>query len=233
MVTTLGHPGFLFVADGKAASQETRATIDRGKGRYLFPLPLTGETPVCLEEQVGQQRAVPILLPQVWDKNGQPKRYGQGVVVPRHCPGVSTAGQAHSWSEQCLVTQSAAHAQRQRQAFTSRLARSEHALNRLRPRQGETREACVQRAHKVLQQQQTTAYFTITIQEKVTEQKRYRPRGRPTPTTPCELVTRTTLALTYARHTETSAAALTRAGWRVYVSNTTAEDMSLTDALGY
>jgi len=45
MVKTIGHPNFLFIADCKAASHETRAAIDHEKGYYLFPLPMTGDTP--------------------------------------------------------------------------------------------------------------------------------------------------------------------------------------------
>jgi transposase len=45
MVKTIGHPHFLYVADCKAGALLTRATIDHGKGCYLFPLPssLSGE----------------------------------------------------------------------------------------------------------------------------------------------------------------------------------------------
>jgi len=35
MVKTIGHPDFLFIADCKAAPQETRAAIDHEKGYYL------------------------------------------------------------------------------------------------------------------------------------------------------------------------------------------------------
>ena len=45
MVKIIGNPNFLYVADCKAASLETRTGIDNGKGAYLFPLPMTGDTP--------------------------------------------------------------------------------------------------------------------------------------------------------------------------------------------
>jgi len=44
MVDTIGKPDFSYIADCKAASHETRAGIDHGKGYYLFPLPMTGDT---------------------------------------------------------------------------------------------------------------------------------------------------------------------------------------------
>ena len=52
MTETIGHPDFLYIADCKAASLETRTVIDRGEGYYLFPLPMTGDTPKILKELV-------------------------------------------------------------------------------------------------------------------------------------------------------------------------------------
>lgn len=58
MAEIIGHTDFLFVADCKAGSQNTRATIQNAGGHYLFPLPLTGETPEWLQEQVNSQQGV-------------------------------------------------------------------------------------------------------------------------------------------------------------------------------
>jgi hypothetical protein len=52
MVRTIGSPDFLFVTDCKGASHENRAGICHEKGYYLFPLPMTGETPRHLKEFV-------------------------------------------------------------------------------------------------------------------------------------------------------------------------------------
>jgi len=52
MVKTIGNPDFLFIADCKAAALKTRASIDHEKGHYLFPLPMTGETPHHIKELV-------------------------------------------------------------------------------------------------------------------------------------------------------------------------------------
>jgi hypothetical protein len=42
----------VYHADCKAASHETRTAIDHEKGYYLFPLPMTGETPRRVKELV-------------------------------------------------------------------------------------------------------------------------------------------------------------------------------------
>jgi len=52
MAKIIGHKEFLYVADSKAAALETRATIDKKDGSYLFPLPMTGNTPEALKNLV-------------------------------------------------------------------------------------------------------------------------------------------------------------------------------------
>ena len=124
MVQTIGHRRFLFVSDSKAANIETRATLADQNGRYLFPLPLTGHTPEWLQTQVFTQTARPIVFEQLKDKNGQPKTYGVGFVVTEQRTHQLMDGTAVTWEEQCFVTQSNAHAQRQRQAIQARLTRT-------------------------------------------------------------------------------------------------------------
>ena len=52
LTQTIGHRDFLFVADCKAAAIETRAAIAHEQGYYLFPLPMTGDTPKHIKELV-------------------------------------------------------------------------------------------------------------------------------------------------------------------------------------
>jgi transposase len=236
MRRTIGHPVFLFVADCKAASQETRASIAAGQGRYLFPLPLTGHTPRWLAEQVQQHTAQPIVFPHVRDPQGHPKRYGQGFVVERQQCSKARDGAPqppYEWTEQCFITRSEAHAKRQQQALEERLRRTEQTLQRLRPQPQESAAAFAGRAQQVLEAQQTTECFSLSVQEEVREQKRYLRRGRPTAQTPCEIITDSQLALRVQRQPQAIEQAQQRAGWRVYVSNTTAAQMSLTQAMVY
>jgi len=52
MCQIIGHREWLLVCDSKAAARQTRATIAHGGGRYLFPMPMTGETPDWLRAQL-------------------------------------------------------------------------------------------------------------------------------------------------------------------------------------
>ena len=87
MSMTLKRTDFLFIADCKASALETRAGIAAGEGCYLFPLPMTGETPAWLQEQTGlaanQAATQEIMLPEVLDSKGQSKVLGKGFVVTR------------------------------------------------------------------------------------------------------------------------------------------------------
>jgi len=233
MVATLGSPDFLFVADCKAASQETRATIAKAQGRYLFPLPLTGDTPAWLQAQVAQHPSETIFLPTVLDERGHPKQYGQGFVVERSQEYVWPDGTRTAWREQCFVTRSDAHAQRKQRALRERLQRTAQALHGLRPKSDEQAAQFAHRAQQVLVAHQTTAYFQVTVEEAWHEQKRYLRRGRPGPHTPFEIQTVCHLTLRVERQNDAIAQAEQMAGWRVYVTNASAPEMNLTQAIAY
>ena len=48
----IGHKEFVYIADGKAASQSNRAQIDAAGGSYCFPLSETGHYPNVLRTWV-------------------------------------------------------------------------------------------------------------------------------------------------------------------------------------
>ena len=45
LVAVIGHRHFVYIADAKAASYQTRAQLHQAEGVYCFPLPMTGQTP--------------------------------------------------------------------------------------------------------------------------------------------------------------------------------------------
>jgi len=126
MVKTIGHPHFLYVADCKAGALLTRATIDHGKGCYLFPLPMIGETPDLLRQWV-LKPPVPvakIYLPEVTEKEGHPVLVGYGFGMERSMQCTLEDGTIHTWTERWLVTQSLAHAQRQQKGAAGKIDQS-------------------------------------------------------------------------------------------------------------
>ncbi len=230
----LGRSDFLFIADCKAAALETRAAIASQEGAYLFPLPMTGETPAWLEQQVNQkQQTKEIILPEVRDKMGRPKIMGEGFVLIREMSYPLAHEQTHTWQEQWFVTRSYSLMKRQQASLKRRLDRTEAALNRLRPKKEETEAVFKQRVDKVLAKRGMTDYFTVKVQEQIFIRKRYLKRGRPTPHTPYELEGYSRLFLSIERRQSVIDRDMQLAGWRIHVSNTAAQRMSLTQSIRY
>jgi len=119
MVKTIASPDFLFIVDCKAAAHDTRAAIDHEKGHYLFPLPMTGETPRRVKELVlnpGQTLQDIVLAPKQ-DREDDERMVGKGFVVTQPMQARLENGTVHRWQERWMVSCSHAHAQRQEKSF--------------------------------------------------------------------------------------------------------------------
>lgn len=233
MVDTIGKPDFLYIADCKAASHETRAVIDHEKGYYLFPLPMTGDTPRHLKELVlnpAHARQAIVLDPKE-DPDGQGRTVGEGFVVNRQMDFDNVI--AHRWQERWMVTCSHAHAQRQKKSFDSRMDQAESKLSKLKPKEKDTPESFRIRAEKILQTQGVEGYFHLEVNESITEQKKYIGRGRPGPKTPFEMVVIRSLALVFYRNEEHIDQFQKLAGWRIYVTNVPENKMTLNQSVQY
>ena len=228
---TVGHTEFLFVADCKASALETRATLAAAGGSYLFPQTLTGDVPELLAAWVANPPDAP--QPIVLDAAADAPPIGQGFVVERTLTATTESGTQHSWTERWLVTQSYAHAQRAQQRWHARLTKAERQLQRMRPQSAETAAEFLARAQRVAQQHHVTGLFHITVTEEVTTRRRYLQRGRPGPDTPYEDVEKRRLHLHIQRDADAVAQAQQVLGWRVYVTNVPAAQMSLTQATVY
>jgi transposase len=235
MCQTIRHTDWLYVADCKAAARLIRATLDHKEGHYLFPLPMTGKTPDWLRKQVLNPPVEPekIYLPGVVDENDQPKASGQGFVVKRTIEEELADGTPHKWEEQWFVSQSFAHAERTKRSLKRRVSHTVDKLNSLRPKPEETALELQQRADQLLKQRKMGVYIAATVQETVTTTKRYLKPGRPTPNSPYRLIEKRHMSLDIQINETALSEACHLAGWRVYVNNDEAEDMSLTQAVAY
>jgi len=229
----LGRPDFLFVADCKAAAKETRAAIANRGGLYLFPLPMTGETPQWLREQIGQAQTEEIVLAEVVDKFGQPKRVGQGFVVLRQISHTLAHDLSFTWQEQWFVSQSASLAKKQQAGLERRVARTAEELQRLRPNPDETAAMLDERVAQILAKRNVASYFDVKVQETIQIRKRYLQKGRPGPLSPYELEAQSRLSLLVACQEEAIEQARQQAGWRIHVTNARPTQMSLTQSVRY
>jgi transposase len=235
MVKTIGHAHFLYVADCKAASLATRAAIDYGRGFYLFPLPMTGETPDLLRQWV-LSPPVPvteIYLPDVTDKNGKPLLVGYGFNMERSMQCTLENGTVHTWTERWLVTQSLAHARRQQTALQEKLTKTTTELTRLKAQSDETRDNYQARAERILKQRQLEGLLTVTAREDRTTKKQFESRGRPGANSPYTLVEERHLHLELQPNQTAIEEQRLLAGWRIYVINLPSASLSLEQAMAY
>lgn len=137
---TLGHKDFLYVADCKAAALNTRGTIAREGGRYLFPLPMTGEVPEKLRALVLQPPVKPHSIYRNKSEGDQtaPHAIGRGFSVQHPLSFQPEQGNTHHWEEQWFIVQSRTYAKTQAKACMSRIKKAEAELKRLKPKKNES-----------------------------------------------------------------------------------------------
>lgn len=234
MVATVGKPDFLFIADCKAASMQSRATIDHEKGYYLFPLPMTGETPTLLKELV---LSPPTELQDIVlePKAGQEEQrtVGSGFVIDKTQESELEDGKKHRWLERWFVTLSDAHSARQTKAFKDRLSKADRKLNSMKPKKDEGAGEFLERAQSVLKDKGLQNFVRVEVDETVEKKKMYKCKGRPGRNAPYEIIENRKLSLAVTRDSEAIDRYLLLTGWRVFVTNTPAERMSLAQGSQY
>ena len=234
MGQTLGRKDFLLVADCKAAAIETRATLAQEGGWYLLPVPLTGKTPEELAAWIRQPPAAPrdIVLEAMDSDSDEGKRIGIGFEVEKTVTG-ELGQQTYQWKERWLVIRSDNHAKRQKKQLIKRLETAEKDVKKLYPKAGEGAEELAARAAKVIENHGVSDFLSVSINERIDYRKRYLKRGRPGPTSPYERQAIHEYQCRSQRQEEAIKAQCDLLGWRIYVTNTPAERMSLEQSLKY
>jgi transposase len=234
MVKVIGRPDFLYVADCKAASLETRAGIDHGKGFYLFPLPMTGETPEHIRKLVMNppETIQDIILAPKSDEEDV-RIVGRGFAVNRELAAHLPSGEIHSFKEQWLVTRSDAHAQRQIQSFMTRIDKAISKISNLKPKANETADSFQARADKIVENAKLHNYLHVKVNEAITVQKKYTAKGRPGPNSPFTTVEVRTISVQAQRNEAAIEDFKVLAGWRIYVTNVPADRMNVNQSTQY
>lgn len=227
----LGRSEFLAVGDSKMASLETRATIEREGGWYLTPLPATGVTPELLRRLV---KEAPSTLTSIRLPHSEPDGASVGVGYEtdtiRTWTDPATNGQVR-WTERLFVVRSDAHAESEQRGLVGRLSKAEAALASQRAPARLERAEVEARSAAIVTQYRVEPYLEVIWHDEVTEQKRYLRRGRHTPDTPFEIVTKRAWHIEVRRRREAIEQAADVAGWRLYVTNAPAARLDLVGAV--
>jgi transposase len=231
LVATIGRPDFLLVGDCKLASLENRARIHQGGGYYLTPLPLTGQVPAELQAWVLK----PPVPPQAIRLPGQAAHeppVGQGFEVAVACRWHDPHTRAVvTWTERRLVVQSAAHARTQHAGLHERLAKAQAALSALNAKPVSDRAVVETQAQAIVTRYRVSDYLGLSFRERVTLHTGYVGRGRPGPHRPPQLCETRTWTVGVHRRPAAIAVGERLAGWRVYVTNTPPQRLSVAGAV--
>lgn len=236
MVKTIGKADFLFIADCKAGSTETRATIAEKQGYYLFPLPMTGDVPNILKELVLNPPEKPekiLLNPKTVEKDEKPREVGIGFIVKKQMEAMTEEGTVYKWEERWIFSQSDTHASSQRKSITERLLKAEKKLNALKPKKNENADTFLKRAETVLKDCKVADLITLKVEESFNYEKKYTKKGRPTPDTSYEMIEIREIKISFQHNDKAIEECLSLAGWRIYVTNTSSDKLSLNQATQY
>jgi len=239
MAENIGCKTFMFIADCKAAALGTRAIISNEGGNYLFPLPMTGNVPELLKNYVLNPPTLPVkivLEPKAADElkeDAEKRMVGEGFAVERLMEATLPDGNVHKWTERWFISQSYAHKKRKIKAFEKRLAKAEKRLKKLKLKKNESVDDFRKRAEQILKGQKVADFIVPDIDESIKRKRKYIGRGRSGPNRPykMEKIRKVTLSFKHDDNAINQFKAL--AGWRIFISNTPAEAMSLNQSAQY
>ena len=232
LAAVIGHKEFLYIADCKAAAHHTRAQLAQAGGRYCFPLPNTGHTPSLLKTWVlhAPGPIEPIRLPNQADDEPV---IGSGfeIELGQIDNDLHTDEGAFHWRERYLFVRSDALAQRQKKSLHQRLDKAELALNKLTASAAKDRCKLQNQLNTILKRYRVSDYFDTNIEAQTVTY--YIGPGRPSPKDTARKRTKTQFQLTVERQAQAINDAQQLAGWRVYVTNTSPQQLSLAQAVAY
>jgi transposase len=239
LVLTLNKAGLLFVGDCKMSAWATRVHIRAMGHHYLMPLALVGEAgqemPVWIQEAVdGQHVLNPIYAPGA---SADEKPLAEGYERTRvHTAPI--AGRRLEWTERVLVVRSEAYAEAMTRGLERRLTNATVKLNALTParargkRQIEDEETLIAAADAILQSHRVVGLLSYTFERQVEQQIKYLGRGRGAADRPQHVVERVRYQITAVVRDEEAITALQQTfGWRAYVTDLPAEQLSLSEAV--
>lgn len=241
--------GLLFVGDSKMSALAIRAHIHHLNQHYLCPLAQTGDT---AEEMVQWVKAVEdgektLQAVYIEDEKGQRKLLAEGYVfertvqttVPIAASDTSPAKeQAIEWREQVFVVRSESYRKSLLDGLEKRLQRATNLLLALTPppgrgkRQIQDENALSQAADAILKTCGVKDFLTYTFERQEKRQTKYIGRGRGNAERPKrEIISVRYQMLAVTRQEETIAAHQKTLGWRAYVSDAPADQLTLEQAV--
>jgi transposase len=231
--------GLLFVGDSKMSALSIRAHLHHLEQHYLCPLAQTGKTGQEMIEWIqaannGQQTLQAIY---VENDQGERKLLAEGYEFERRVK-AEIGGPVQEWTERVLVVRSESYRRAQREGLESRLQRATEKLVALTPaagrgkRQIQDEAQLVEAAEAILKAHDVEGLLGYTFERQEKRQTKYLGRGRGSPERPKQEIVTVRYQMTAIPRQEAAIAALQKTlGWRAYVTDAPAEQLSLEQAV--
>ena len=235
--------GLLFVGDSKMSALETRAHIQRLNQRYLCPLALTGKTAEEMRQWIEAAHRGDFALQPVYveDEQGKRKQLAEGYGFERTVSAEISAHdqtEAQEWTEQVFIVRSERYRQAMQKGLDGRLQRARDKLLALTPpaargkRQIQDETELTKAAGTILKAHALEGLLTYTFERQEKRQTKYIGRGRGNAERPTrEIVTVRYQITAVVRQEEAITAIQKMFGWRAYLTNAPAEQLTLEQAV--
>lgn len=230
----VGQKGLLYLGDSKMEALATRGHLVAGGDYYLAPLSLKGEQAKLLAELVQEALGQQQLLVKVYrepDDDQEPTLIAQGYETSRSQTAL-VADQWLAWKERVLVIYSPTLAQSAYRGLESRLQRAEEKLLALTPAPGRGKRQYEQLAplqaevEAILQHHRVTDLLQVSYERQLSQRQVRQYKDRP-----ARLEETVRYQLQLRRDEAALEAHYQTLGWRLYVLNAPAQQMSLAQAV--
>lgn len=220
---SLATTPLLWVGDCKMGAIATRAHIHHHGHAYLMPLARIGKVPELLAQWLSEQQAAehPLETVTLHNAKGDISRQIEGYCLTRGVEGKTPDGHPVCWQEQVFLVHSETHHRKQQQGLAKRLQTATAKLFKVTPAVGRGRKQLTtaselrSKAAAILKSHRVTGLLEYSFQLETATQRR-KARYQITAVRPDEA------AIEQQQRTF---------GWRVYVSNTSAENLSFEQAV--
>lgn len=230
---TLNVRGLLYIGDCKMAAISNRAFLVAGDDYYLCPLSST-QFPSSVFKEVLEsgEKNLQELTDIYYDyANGKTAKIAQGFeqefIVQTELDGIPLI-----WTERRLFVRSMAAALSGKKSLLTRLKKAQEELDKLKksPKGKKLKNELnfwQQAAETIVQQYQVQGLLQLSYE--VTTHKRVKRGYRGSP---ARIIQESEIHLTVAINEQALTQAISRLGWRVYVTNQSVEELSLNEAVG-
>jgi transposase len=231
--------GLLFVGDSKMSAQHIRAHIHHRGQHYLCPLAQTGKTSEEMSEwiQAANDGKYDLQMINVENDKGEHKLLAEGYEFERFVK-TEIGGEDQEWTERVLVVRSESYRRVLRKGLENRLQRATDELIALTPapgrgkRQIQDETELVEAAEAILKAQDVEGLLSYTVERQEKRRTKYVGRGRSGPERPQQEIVTVRYQMTAITRQEEAIATLQKTfGWRAYVTNAPAEQLTLEQAV--